>query len=94
MRFFACNKSVTLKSHKTWWPGYCVVWGHVNGASQCEFIYVTEQDYDAYVAYVNQNPTPYTETYEMNALKTEGLIGHYYRVSDFTPHKGRFCVAS
>ncbi len=92
LRFWACNKAITTKSHKSWLPNKAILWGHKSNGS-CEGILVSQQDYEFFVHFVNMHPVAFTDTYEMKIKRVKGCIFDYWSLYDFQIQKGRLCTA-
>jgi hypothetical protein len=92
-RFYCCNKEVE-KSHKSWFSGYNLLWGHIEGKNACEFLYVPREDYENFLSFVLTHPLPFSQTYEMDVRPIKSLFGTYYILSNFNIYKGRFCSRS
>jgi hypothetical protein len=91
-KFFACNKAVTLRSDKSWWDGYNILWGHKN-TEKCEGILVSRNDYDNFLIFANQNDIGYDKTYQMDITRIKNCFGDYWSLSNFAIYDGRYCPA-
>jgi hypothetical protein len=87
--FFACNKRVTMRSYKSHWPGYNILWGHRNNNSTCEGLLVAHKDYENYLFFANRNRE--SKTFSMSITLHKNCLDDYYTLSDFQICNVKYC---
>lgn len=92
MKFYVCHQPITVKSSKSWWPNYKVLWGHKH-ISKCGYnILVSKVDYNNLQIFASNNPVGGNQTYQMEIIRLKSFFGDYWTLSNFVVHNGRCCL--
>ena len=94
-KFYACNhnhETISVQSHKSWWPDHNVLWGHKN-MGECEGILVSKADYYNFLLFVSINQVDkINKTYQMDIVRTKNCFGDYWTLSNFATYEGQYCM--
>ncbi len=85
--FYVCNHTRDVKSDKSWWNGYNILWGHRN-MGKCEGLLVTENDYFNFLNFVKNNNLGLNKTYKINISLKKKFLGDYWTLSNFCIFNG------
>src|SRR5437868_7891467 len=90
-KFYACTKACgAVKSRKSWWTDYKILWGHKNIGGKCEGILVSKTEYyNKLINFAYANPIDeFNETYQMDITRVKSFFGDHWTLSNVTIYGG------
>jgi hypothetical protein len=79
-KFYVQKTPKIVHSHKTWWPGYNLLWGYrFNG--ELEYLFVPKSDYENLLIFASSHQ--FNTTFSMDIVKVKSFWGNYWTLSNF-----------
>jgi len=90
-KFYICNPAVDVKSDKSWWSDYKVLWGHTN-INKCEGILVHYSDYNKLLTFASLNPIEHNKTYQMDIIRIKSFFSDFWTLSNIAICDDQYCL--